>query len=201
MTKLTHPTKAKLIETTVELLSGLPAEEISVEMVLGISKISKGSMYHHFTDLSDLLDSAITERYAKWVDASIVVMSKLLTSGSTSGEIYKGLTEVTRMTQSIRQKGERMQRVQALAMTNGNPRLTQMLSTEQKRLTDALQDLIYESQEQGFVNKDLDPRALAVFIQSYTLGKVVDDLSDSPVEEEKWNHLINLFTKLVIIQN
>ena len=194
-----HPTKTKLVETTVQLLQTMPAEEISVDLVLSISKISKGSMYHHFVDLSDLLDTAITERYAKWVDRSIEVMSQILTDGSTSDEIYQGLVKVTQQTQSPLQRGERMQRVQAIAKTNGNSRLTEMLSSEQERLTEALTDIIFESQQQGFVNEDLDPRSLAVFIQSYTLGKIVEDFSSTPMEEEKWNHLVNLFTKNVVI--
>ncbi len=177
----------------------MPAEDISVDMVLGISRISKGSMYHHFTDLSDLLDAAITERYAKWVDASIEMMSHILTAGSTSAEIVSGLEQVTRRTQSALQKGERMQRVQAIAKTNGNSRLTSMLSIEQTRLTDALTDLVFESQEQGFVNPAIDPKSLAVFIQSYTLGKIVDDFSHEPVDPEKWISLIDLFVKHVVI--
>jgi AcrR family transcriptional regulator len=194
-----HPTKTKLVDTTVELLQTMPAEEISVDLVLSISKVSKGSMYHHFVDLSDLLETAITERYAKWVDRSIEVMSQILTEGSSSEEIYQGLVKVTRQTQSPKQRGERMQRVQAIAKTNGNSRLTQMLSAEQERLTEALTDIIFESQQQGFVNKDIDPRSLAVFIQSYTIGKIVDDFSESPVQEENWNNLINLFTRNVVI--
>ena len=177
----------------------MPAEEISVDLVLSISKISKGSMYHHFVDLSDLLDTAITERYAKWVDRSIEVISQILTNGSTPDEIYQGLVKVTQQTQSPLQRGERMQRVQAIAKTNGNSRLTEMLSSEQERLTEALTDIIFESQQQGFVNEALDPRSLAVFIQSYTLGKIVEDFSSTPMEEEKWNHLVNLFTKNVVI--
>jgi AcrR family transcriptional regulator len=199
MAKLTHPTKTKLIETTVELLRQMPAEEISVDMVLNISKISKGSMYHHFTDLSDLLDAAITERYANWVDVSIDVMTHILTSGNSTEDISKGLEEVTRRTQSPIQKGERMQRVQAISKTNGNPRLQRMLGAEQERLTDALTDLIFESQQQGFVNPEIDPRVLAVFIQSYTLGKIVDDLTDEPMDPDKWNALINLFVQNVVI--
>lgn len=199
MAKLTHPTKTKLIETTVELLKQMPAEDISVDMVLGISRISKGSMYHHFTDLSELLDAAITERYANWVDTSIGVMSQILTSGSSSEDIAAGLEEVTRRTQNPIHKGERMQRVQAIAKSNGNPRLSRLLSIEQSRLTDALTDLIFESQQQGFVNPEIDPKALAVFIQAYTLGKIVDDFNVDPVDPDKWNFLINLFTHNVVI--
>ena len=50
----THPTKAKLIETVVELLDQHPVEAITLDQILEMSKISKGSMYHHFADFDDI---------------------------------------------------------------------------------------------------------------------------------------------------
>ena len=62
-----HPTKALLISTTVKLLDTKLPNEIAVDEILETSGISKGSLYHHFEDLSELLEVAQVERYAAWV--------------------------------------------------------------------------------------------------------------------------------------
>ena len=48
MPKTTHPTKTALIECAADLLDKYRFDEITVEMVLDRSSISKGSLYHHF---------------------------------------------------------------------------------------------------------------------------------------------------------
>jgi len=70
----------------------------------------------------------------------------------------------------------------------------------QQELTDALTDLIREAQERGFYKKNLDPKAIAVFIQAYTLGKVIDDVSAAPVDPELYAELINTIIENVFIE-
>ena len=185
----------------MSFIKKIPHDEISVDMILKESNISKGSMYHHFVDLSDLLDTAMIEQYAKLVDATISMMSEVLTSAKSNQEIYDGLVRVTELTQSPTINFVRMQRVQAIAKSHGNEKMTRMIQIEQQRLTAALSDLIIDCQDKGFVNSEIDPKALSVFIQAYTIGKVIDDISGDPTDQQGWNSLINLITKKVVTLN
>ena len=152
-------------------------------------------------DLSDLLDTAMIEQYAKLVDATISMMTDVLTSATSKQETYDALIKVTELTQSPTINFTRMQRVQAIAKSYGNEKMTQLIQIEQQRLTAALSDLIIDCQEKGFVNSEIDARALAVFIQAYTIGKVIDDISGDPTDQQGWNSLINLITKNVVTLN
>ena len=58
MPKTTHPTKSSLIHCAADLLDKYRFDEITVEMVLDRSGVSKGSLYHHFEDLDELMDIA-----------------------------------------------------------------------------------------------------------------------------------------------
>ena len=73
-----HPTKSHLINTTVSILDEKLPNEIAVDEILEKSGISKGSLYHHFEDLGQLLEVAQVERYAQWVDRSIEILIKLI---------------------------------------------------------------------------------------------------------------------------
>ena len=194
-----HPTKAKLIETTSELLKEFKSGDITAEMVLTKSNISKGSLYHHFDDLEELIETALLVRYAKWVDRSVSVMTPLLLNAKSPEDIYAGLVEVTRQTQHPDLKKERFFRVEVLTKANSSSRFAERLRELQQHLTDSLEDIIREAQERGFFTKSLDPKAIAVFIQAYSLGKVLDDLSDSPVNPENYTELINTIIREVFI--
>ena len=195
-----HPTKAKLIEATSKLLKTVDRAHLTSDMILEESGISKGSLYHHFEDLEELIEAALIQRYARWVDASIELMTQLLTSAASSDDIYSGLVGVTRRTQSDDYKSERQNRIDVLSRAGGSARFAKLLGEEQQRLTDALTDLIREAQERGFYKKEVDARAIAVFIQAYTIGKIVDDFNENKVDPEEWVNLINLVIKTVFIK-
>ena len=190
-----HPTKAKLVQTAVELLETKLPTEIAVDEILEISGISKGSLYHHFEDLGELLEIAQIARYAAWVDRSVGLIVSIISQAKTQDELFAGVVKMSEITQSLEFKSHRYERARTIANSVSSPRFAAALAVEQKRLTDSLEDVIREVKEKGFFKKDLNPRVAAVFIQSYTLGKIVDDVVDSPVDQSAWNDFINNMVK------
>lgn len=199
MSNIIHPTKAQLIRTTVELLNSKLPGEISVDEILEKSGISKGSLYHHFEDLSELLEAAQVQRYAAWVDRSIEVLIELLASAHTREELQAGLKKVTRLTQNPQYASTRYERARAISNAEHSPRFQRALANEQARLTDALIDLINEARNKGLYANDFDARAGAVFVQAYTLGKIVDDFVEEPMDPEAWYELIDKLVEKVFL--
>ncbi|MEY4973102.1 MAG: hypothetical protein RL399_1059 [Actinomycetota bacterium] len=186
----THPTKTRLIETTAELLENQFPQDIQVDEILEKSGISKGSLYHHFEDLGELLESAQVFRYAAWVDRSIGLIVPVLSSVKTRDEIIEGLRVLTKYTQSAEYRATRFSRARTLANSESSDRFRKALGIEQERLTAALEDLVAEAKNKGLFKAHLNARVIAIFIQSYTLGKIVDDIVPEPVLQEKWDDFI-----------
>jgi AcrR family transcriptional regulator len=200
MANLNHPTREKLIETATHLLKSLHPGEISSEMVLTESGISKGSLYHHFEDLEHLIETALLARYARWVSVNVDVMTKILTQAKSTEDIYLGLVEVTKASQDRKLKSERFFRAEVLTRANNSPRLALQLQLLQDQLTESLTDLVREAQERGFFRKSNDAKSIAVMVQAYTLGKIVDDSSNNPVDQEQYAELINSIVKNVFLE-
>ena len=51
-------------------------------------------------------------------------------------------------------------------------------------------EAIARAQAKGLIDPGHDPRALAVFIQAYTMGRVLGDLDTEPLDPAAWNALI-----------
>ena len=185
-----HPTKRLLVETVVAMLERKKPTEILAEEVLEVSGVSKGSMYHHFSDLQELVETAQLIRYSKWIDASIEFMTTYVLGSTTKEEFIESLRKLTELTQSVDRKGARAERARALAACFDNPRMAKAMGEETQRHTDALADIIQEVQNRGLVRADVDPKAVAVFIQSYTLGKMVNDYNPTGVQDDTWVDMI-----------
>lgn len=199
MPPLTHPTKAALVATTVRLLDERPANDITTELVLHESGISRSSLYHHFADFSELLEDAEVVRFTRYVDFTTRMITDSVLGIRSRDELRQALARVTRATQSPAMAAVRSQRISAIADASRNARYAAKLGAEQERLTDALADLIREGKARGLVNQALDPRAAAVLIQAYTVGKVVDDITPQSMAHDAWVTLIDTIVERVLL--
>jgi len=200
MPQTIHPTKARLIESAAELLEAELPGAIQVDEILDKSGISKGSLYHHFEDLSELLEAAQVARYANWVDRSIGFIVPVLSGAKTRDDVIEGLRKATLYTQSSEYKVTRFERARTLANSENSERFKTALGLEQERLTTALEDLVQEAKNKGLFRQELDSRIVAVFIQSYTLGKIVDDVVPNPMNQEKWDDFIlNMLINTMVV--
>lgn len=190
MLRTFHPTKKLLVETVSHLLDQKSATQISAEEVLETSGISRGSMYHHFDDLDDLVETTQVYRYSKWVDASIKFMYDYVITAKTKDELKVSLRKLTEITQSDERKAARAQRALALAMCATNERMAHKLAPEIQRLTDAIADVTSEVKNKGLFKSSVDAKSLSTFIQAYTLGKIVNDFNPVPVAEEQWVNFV-----------
>ena len=191
MKRSQHPTRERLIAVVVDLLEDRGPGEINVDEVLSISGISKGSLYHHFTDLADLVDEALAYRFAHYVDLTVAAIVPLVTESKTRDELFAGLAQITVATQSLAARPNRLERVQIVGRAARNPNLRELLNHEQQRLNGALADLIREGQIKGWFSRDFDAMAAAVLIQAYTLGRALDDVTEPHIDPEKWIALIH----------
>lgn len=186
-----HPTKRILLETVIKLMDTKSPEEILSDEVLSISGISKGSMYYHYKDWYEIIEDAICQRFRSYVDYSVELCEGALKNSKSRDELAKFLKEVTRATQKPEQVGARFARVRALSMATQSERMKLKLGEVQERLTQSLEDLFREAKERGWTAPDLNPRAVAVLVQAYTFGHVVDDITPNHMNSDSWYSLID----------
>ena len=186
-----HPTKRLLLETVIKLLDTKKPEEILSDEVLQISRISKGSMYYHYKYWYEIIEDAICERFGRYVDRSVELCENAMNKSKTRDDLVNFLKQVTRETQKSEQLAIRYARVQAIAMASQSDRMKKKLGAVQERLTESLEDLFREAKERGWAKEGMNPRAVAVLVQAYTFGHVIDDFTPEHMEIEAWYRLID----------
>ena len=192
--KRQHPTRKKLIEAVTDLLETTSPEDVRVDEVLGRSGISVGSLYHHFDDLTDLINQAIITRYSADIDVSIAAITSVVRGSQDRESLLEGFRQNTEQTQSPDRGAHRFHRAQTMTRAVTNPRFREALAAEQKRLTDTIADLWRELQDKGFFDPNLDPKVGSVFIQAYSMGLIANDVSIEPIDPD---HYVAFISRMI----
>ena len=193
-----NETRHNLIQATSELMDLHAIEDISAAMILERAGASKSSMYHFFEDFGDLLDETYVVRFGENVRVSIVVIEKIIARSTTKEEFFAALDRLTASTQDRALASLRFSRARELARSERNEKFQKSLGKLQQQLTDSLTNAFQTAQDKGFLNKDFEARTGAVFIQAYTLGRIVDDITETHMNDADWEKLIGRIAREVL---
>lgn len=185
MSKL-HPTKVQLLETAVALIDQFGPQGFTVDALLEKSAISKGSLYHHFVDFSDVIEQAQVVRFSRFVDEDIQALLSTLANAASATDLRERFEALVLATSSPERADARSDRATIVGLARHSQKFAKALSAEQQRLTDALADIAREAQEKGFIRADVDVRVLATFLQAYSLGFVLNDVTTHPITSQDW---------------
>lgn len=195
MSEANHPTREKLIVETLVMIDEMPYEDLSAGELLRRTGISKGSLYHHFEDYSELLEAAYLRRFFMFVEAAVAAIEHAVNTSASKSEFYGQLRELTRASQARARSGHRFERARLLGKAERNDRFRESLGRMQQLQTDAFTVAIEKAQLKGWVRSDVQARTLAVFIQAYSFGRIVDDITSTQMDDDDWVTLIDLIAE------
>lgn len=196
-----HPTKRLLIETTAELMAETPSRKITAEQVLERSHVSKGSLYHHFQDLADLVEAAQVERFSQYVDQTIAALSGVFSDTTDLETARARFHAVINIRQPDNAQRLRIERMEAAVLANYDERIRVRLSREQARLTNEWAHLYNIALQRGWANPNLDPVSVSIMMQATIAGRIVDDISDVHVDHSKWVALVQYLVDEIFFVN
>lgn len=185
-----HPTRVALLDVTKQLIAAHGTDGFTVEMVLSESGISRGSLYHHFQDFPDLVESALVEVNRAYVQGSIELISAALGAATSKEEFLAAINLVTRTLHSEERFKARIDRVRMISLCTDSPTFREKFGEAQAELIDSLAEVIHRAQEVGWVRSDFDAKSLATFMSAYTVGVALNDVSADPITFDQWNVLV-----------
>lgn len=181
------------LDETIRLLDTVGEAGLRIEDLLAATKLSKSSLYLHFTDRDGLIAAARARQFEQIVDGSIAGIRQLVASVSDREDARRALHAATVFTQSLNRQAERVRRVAIVAGTVGRPAYKKSLTGAQTRLTDALTEMFAALRSRGLINSVHPDRTIAAFIQAYTFGRVLAgfDSKLSKDDDAEWVALID----------
>ena len=183
--------KAVIDEVVSRLWNG-DESLIRIPEICDATGVNYGSVYHHFGSREGVIDAAYNQLFSELVQRDIDELSNV---SEQSADIHEFLIRIQPLIGLLsagedRQRSRAMRaRIVAAALTR--PELAALIGATESRLTAELRDVMSMGQNRGFVRKDVSAWSLAVLIQAVVFGRVLDDITTSPVEQEEWVFTMN----------
>ncbi|HEY8081743.1 MAG TPA: helix-turn-helix domain-containing protein [Acidimicrobiales bacterium] len=154
------------------------------------SGVSIGSLYHHFQSREGLIRAARERQFFQSLPTDADEIANLLATATTAAEFVDRLEQIIRMTQDPARAPSRLRRVELIGAAASRPELLESISATQTLILDVGEALGAEFKGRGWLKEGVEPRAIALYIQAVTLGRVLGDLDQRGVDEDAWIRLL-----------
>lgn len=193
--------KAVIDEVVARLWDG-DESLIRIPEICDATGVNYGSVYHHFGSREGVIDAAYSQLFSDLVQRDIDELSKISQQSTGIDEFLVRIQPLIGMLSAgeDRRRGRAMRaRIVAAAVTR--PELARLIGAAESRLTAGLSSVMSMGQDRGFVRKDVSAWSLAVLIQAIVFGRVLDDITSSPIEQADWDLTMTTLFRSAMLNN
>jgi AcrR family transcriptional regulator len=190
-----HPTKRLLIDELKMLMRTRLSHQITSDDLLKISHISKGSLYHHFRDFRELIETAQMEIFRSRSVENILGIAESINPESIAQDAFDKITLFIRERKESLSLIERQERAIITADAQLSPRLKEQLESAEKELLFAWKTLYEKCVKLGWANPELDSATISVMTELIITGRVLVDITLEMIELSQWLLLVNGFIR------
>jgi AcrR family transcriptional regulator len=156
------------------------------------SGVSIGSIYHHFGSREGLIRAARERQFMQNMVDDGTAIASVLSSSTSATELLANIETVVQSVQSSSRISNRMRRVELIGSAVSRPDLLHSISAVQTVVMDVAEELAIACRDRGWLRKGVEPRALALYVQATTLGRVLGDLDERGTDDASWVGLLML---------
>ena len=184
-------TREVILRIAIEAIEHEGESALRVSNVAAAAGTSVGTLYHHFGDREGLVEAARAMQFRRHVDGDILAIQDAIEHATSLDDFNHALERLAGMTEGPERREASWAKIDVLGCARRRPRLAAALAQEQQRLSSALAEVCVVAQRKGFIDPAIEPRAMAVFVQAYAMGRVVGFLPGmEPLSEAAWTQMV-----------
>jgi AcrR family transcriptional regulator len=183
-------TRNRVLAVALEQLEAGGEAAVRIDEIRDRSGVSIGSIYHHFGDREGVIAAAQLRRFARFAEVDVRALADVVEQSADVEEFRSNVRRLTLDSRSQVRTDRRWGRIGVLASTIGRDDLRADIEQILTRLTDGFAAHVAQGQARGFFRSDLDARAIAAFVEAYSLGFVLNDVDARGVDETMWQQVV-----------
>jgi len=172
---------------------------IRIPEICEATGVNYGSVYHHFGSREGVIDAAYHQMFTKLAEEDLATLQLVSVSAQTLEEYLVAMQGLigTFASSDVR-RARRALRARIVAASMMRPELRELIGTTQSRLTNELQTIVEYGQQREWLNRELSAHAVAVLIQVLLVGRTLDDVSATPIDNAEWEASMAILLSVII---
>ncbi len=183
-------TAAKLIEFASKELDRVGPVKFDIDSVLRKSKISKGSLYHHFGSKNGLLVAVETHQFTKYLTDQNTLLRDLVETCQSADDFLSLMIAVIKISGSPEGRDLRKKRIRAIVAAQHDKELAEFVKTEQIKDSNYLAETLQIAVDRGWLKPDVDVLATSYWIQGLFIGHIMLDITGINDLDDAWNDAV-----------
>jgi AcrR family transcriptional regulator len=192
------PVMQAVLDAVGERLMKADESLIRIPEICEATGVNYGSVYHHFGSREGVIDAAYHQMFSKLAEEDIATLQLVSVAAQTFEEYLVSMQAlIGTFASSDERRARRALRARIVAASMMRPELRELIGETQSRLTIELRTIVEYGQQREWLNRDLSAHAVAVLIQVLLVGRTLDDVSTTPIDNAQWE--ISMATLLGVI--
>src|ERR1700722_3475628 len=193
------PVMQAVLDAVGERLMRADESLIRIPEICEATGVNYGSVDPHFGSREGDIDAAYHQMFTKLAEEDLATLQLVSVSAKTFEEYLVAMQGLigTFASSEVR-RARRALRARIVAASMMRPELRQLIGTTQSRLTNELQTIVEYSQQREGLNRDMSAHAVAVLIQVLLVGRTLDDISSTPIDNAEWEASMAILLSVII---
>lgn len=188
-------TRQRLIDLAIVELDTNGPIDFDLDGLLSKSKISKGSLYHHFGNKNGFIVAAELHLLAASYDQGNRLLRLLVENAKEKHEFVTALDLMVKTATNSDSDELRRRRVRALALAQHKPVLAQEIKRYQIEGSNYLAETMQIAVDRGWLRKNINVGAFSYWQQAMFFGHTLLDVSGEKDLHDDWNAIVSFALK------
>jgi AcrR family transcriptional regulator len=184
--EIAESTKSRILNAAIAMMDEGGEAAVRLGAIAENLGIKEPSIYHHFTNRTELINAAYVEWYWQCLKTDIPVEAMMVLV-ETKDDYVRALRKTMEWSYQPERHHARAIRLSVLGAAQRNPDLAIAINDINKKFLATIADAALVAQQKGWVRTDLDPMAMAYWLHGQIIGRTVAEMDPEHVDLAQWD--------------
>jgi len=184
--EIAESTKSRILNAAIAMMDEGGEAALRLGAIAENLGIKEPSIYHHFTNRTELINAAYVEWYWQCLKTDIPVEAMMVLVESKE-DYVRAVRKTMEWSYRPERHHSRAIRLSVLGAAQRNPELAVSINDINKKFLASIADAANVAQQKGWLRTDLDPIAIAYWLHGQIIGRTVAEMDPGHVDLAKWD--------------
>jgi len=184
--EIAESTKSRILNAAIAMMDEGGESAVRLGAIAENLGIKEPSIYHHFTNRTELINAAYVEWYWQCLKTDIPVEAMMVLV-ETKEDYVRAIRKSMEWSYQPERHHARAIRLSVLGAAQRNPELVVAINDINKKFLATIADAALVAQQKGWFRTDLEPMAIAYWLHGQIIGRTVAEMDPGHVDLAQWD--------------